>query len=246
MSILIAAATPEMDRTFQTRSLPSIWHRCLLKIASMHLILSNITIAGKISQRKHIQYPHINILVFSHHHIFMTPAMSRQIIVSPFNSHTLSYWPNIPAPSTFAPQQARIKRSRLFSQSLFGRAGLLRQIGASDDHSAVTRAWAESLNYENNVTFPTGPNFYNSRSDFVTSMVYDEYTRSIIAGAELYEYEGGRDRSSLCYPPSSPSSEFELTYHRVVASKDSDRSYFRAKKRERVAPSKVDRSFYCW
>ena len=134
----------------------------------------------------------------------MTPAMSRRPIVNDFNSHTLTPSANLPALSTImAEKKERIERSQLFSHSLAGRAGLLREIGASYDHSAVTSAWAENLGHEYSLPFPFKSNFENSYVNAFTSMIYDEDTRSIIAAAE---YRGSnRKKSSMSYLPLFPS-----------------------------------------
>ena len=131
--------------------------------------------------------------------------MSRPLIVNEFNSHTLEPSANTPALSIImAEKKGRIKRSQLFSHSLAGRAGLLREIGASYDHGAVTRAWAENLGREGILSFPLRTNFYRSYLNGFASMVYEEKTRSIIATVE--RCHNGRDQSSMSYPPFSSSS----------------------------------------
>ena len=130
--------------------------------------------------------------------------MSRQLIVNDFNSLTLAPSANPPALSRImAREKERIKRSQLFSHSLAGRAGLLREIGASYDHGAITRAWAENLGHEYSLPFPFESSFYNSYVEDFTSMIYDEDTRSIIAAAE--HFGSARKKSSMSYLPLFPS-----------------------------------------
>ena len=171
----------------------------------MHLTLLKETDSSGISHGKHSQWPHkqyLNILISSY---FMTPAMSRQLIFNEFNSHTLTPSANLPALSTIKPRRKeRIKRSALFSNTLAGRAGLLREIGASYDHGAVTSAWVKGLGHQYSLLFSLSSYFYNSYIYGFTSMVYDEDTRSIIAGME--QCESNRDHSSMSNPPLFPSS----------------------------------------
>ena len=130
--------------------------------------------------------------------------MSRQLIVNDFNSLTLAPSANPPALSTIvARKKERIKRSQLFSHSLAGRAGLLREIGASYDHGAVTRAWAENLGHESSLPFPFSSSFDNPCVKTFTSMIYDEDTQSIIAAAE--HCGSDRKKSSMSYLPLFPS-----------------------------------------
>ena len=98
-----------------------------------------------------------------------------------------------------AERKWRITRSQLFSHSLAGRAGLLREIGACYDHGAITRAWAENLRREGILSFPFRTNSYRSYLNGFASMVCEEKTSSIIATVE--RCNNGRDQSSMSYPP---------------------------------------------
>ena len=130
--------------------------------------------------------------------------MSRQLIVNDFNSHTLTPSANLSALWTImAEKKERIKRSQLFSHSLAGRAGLLREIGASYDHGAVTSAWAENLGHQCSWLFHFRSKFYNTYVNGFTSMFYDEDTRSLVAAVE--QCGSYRDQSSMSYPSLSPS-----------------------------------------
>ena len=129
--------------------------------------------------------------------------MSEQHIVNDFSSLTLAPSVNLSARSTIpAQKKERIKRSQLFSRSLAGRAGLLREIGASYDHGAVTSAWAENLGHEYSLTSPFKSYLYYPYVNGFGSVVYDEDTRSIIAAAEHCVID--RVHSSMSYPPLSP------------------------------------------
>ena len=139
----------------------------------------------------------------------MTPAMNRQNIVNEFDSLALTPSADLPAPSTAtAPQRERIKRSSLFSHSLAGRAGLLREIGASYDVGAVTSAWAENLGLQYTMLLPSRFHMYNPYDRAFTSMIYDQKTRNIIAAVEDVTYQ---QYTSMSYPPWFQSSYFELT-----------------------------------
>lgn len=135
----------------------------------------------------------------------MTPAMSRQPIVNQLNSHASTYSANLPALSTIAAgKKERIQRSSLFSHSLVGKAGLLREIGASYDVGAVTSAWAENLGHQYDMVLASR----NPYDRAFTSMVYDQDTRNIIAAVDEVRYNR---YMSMSYPPWFQSSYFELT-----------------------------------
>ena len=127
-------------------------------------------------------------------------------LANEFTPRDLRSTENLPAPSTvMAENKERIKRSPLFGNSLVGRAGLLREIGASYDHGAVTSAWAENLRHRYALQFhsisPDDKDY--RRIHKFTSTIYDEGSRKIIAVADLCV--GGRMQSSMSYLPLFPS-----------------------------------------
>ena len=128
--------------------------------------------------------------------------MNQQPIVNQNHSLALTPLANIPAPSTTR------NRSSLFSHSLAGRAGLLREIGASYDVGAVTSAWAENLGLQSTMILPSRFHMYNPYDRAFTSMIYDQATRNIIAAVEEVAYQ---QYTSMSYPPWFQSSYFELT-----------------------------------
>ena len=202
MYVLMMATNMEMGRNFQTRSLPSIWHRCLSNIARMYLTLF-LTIATGISQRKTqtvSTYQYLSVLVSSY---LTTPAMDPQPIVFNYYPH---YWEPTPwqwwaaHPELYPitpPRTERITPSRSLSHSLVGRAGLFREIGASYNHSAITSAWTENLSHQYSSEFRFRSKRDPTLVDAYTSMIYDEDTRSIIAAAK--QLESSRIESSMSY-----------------------------------------------
>ena len=186
--ILILAVSPEMD------------HK-----------LFKVTDLGGIPHLKHHHCSHSNISIYPYQHILKTPAISGPYIVNEFYPHTSTPSANLPAPAAIiAGKKERIKRSPLFSNSLAGRAGLLREIGATYDYGAVTSAWAENLGRQDNLLFSTTPYYHDPLVAEFTSMIYDEDTRNILAAME--HCERGRNKSSMSYLPLRPSPYFELTF----------------------------------
>ena len=91
-----------------------------------------------------------------------------------------------------------IRPSQLLAHPLIGRAGLLREIGAFQDHGAVFASWAKGLEGRQIwADFPTSPNSTNYTA--FTTFVHDEASHSIIAGLE--KYENHRFRSMVSAHP---------------------------------------------
>ena len=92
-----------------------------------------------------------------------------------------------------------VKRSQLLAHPLIGRAGLLREVGAFQDHGAVFASWAKGLvGRQIWADFPTPLSNDTNYTTFKT-FIHDEATQSIIAGLE--KYENGRFRSMVSVHP---------------------------------------------
>ena len=136
----------------------------------------------------------------------MIPAMSQQTnhklspLANEFIPHALRSTANLPALSTImAQRKERMKQFPLFSHSLVGRAGLLREIGASYDHGAVTSAWAANLRHQYAFETRSILSDDNIYIHDVTSMVHDNYNRYTIAAVKLVI--SGRMMASMSYLP---------------------------------------------
>ena len=79
------------------------------------------------------------------------------------------------------------KRSRILAHPLSGRAGLLREIGSSQDHGAVFSAWAGGLGAQ---PMWNGLLRFNPRETDTaafTTLIHDETSQRAIAGVKRYE-----------------------------------------------------------
>ena len=75
-----------------------------------------------------------------------------------------------------------IKRSRLHTHPLAGRAGLLREIGASHNHGVVLDAWARGLGDRQLWNYVPRPDAKDTDVALYTNLIHDETTQFIIAG----------------------------------------------------------------
>lgn len=91
--------------------------------------------------------------------------------------------------------KGRIKRSRLLSHPLGGRAGLVREIGASLDHGSVFDAWARGLGGRQLWICPPRIDSKDGDVATFTTFIHDEATQSLSAG--LRRYEDGTTISSM-------------------------------------------------
>ena len=94
-----------------------------------------------------------------------------------------------------ADNQGRIKRSPLLTHPISGRAGLIREIGASHGHGAVSDAWARGLGSRQIWICSPKSDFTNFHNTAFTTFIHDKAIQSVIAGLE--KYAGGILKSSM-------------------------------------------------